>query len=365
MTQTFRPLATILCLAFALAGAGGDAVASDFVVTSWGGSYELSQQKAYGESFEDQTGEAVVWEEYHGGLDQLRAQVESGNVVWDVIDVFAHDARSGCEEGLFETLPDSFYNRARMNDLIVERPNNCVGANILWSWIYAYDERRFPDGAPQTIADFFDLEKFPGKRALSVYPQANLEMALVADGVAPGVVYEVLDTAEGVDRAFRKLSELQGNIVFWSAGEEPLEMMRSGEVVMATAYSGRVASAALGDENWMKAVFDGQVVEEEWFVIARGTQKLELAKAFLAHVAQPMQQALQARWIAYGPMRFEALEIIENGEPWFHTGEPVLPYLPTTTARLNRSVISDPDWWARNNKAITERFAAWRRALQL
>lgn len=339
--------------------------ASDFVVTSWGGSYEASQRHAYGESFEKMTGVSIRWEEYTGGLEQIRSQVESGKVVWDVVDVFAHDARLGCREGLFETLPDRFYADAGIDaDMLVERPNNCVGPNILWSWVIAYDSRPFGADGPETLSDFFNLEKFPGKRAISVYPQANLEMALVADGVEPGQVYHVLSTAEGVDRAFRKLSQLAGNVSFWSAGEEPVEMLRNGEVVMSTAYSGRVGAAALGGDEWMKTIFDGQVVEEEWLVIPRGAPDLELAKKFLAHVAQPQQQALQAKWIIYGPMRRSALDIVAKGEPWFHTGQDVLAYLPTTTVRLNRSIMSNPDWWTDNSTEMTERFAAWRRGLR-
>lgn len=281
-----------------------------------------------------------------------------------MVDVFGHDARAGCEAGLFEHIGEDFYDEAGIDgDMLIKRPNDCVGPNILWSWVSAYDARDFDSSAPRTIGDFFDIEAFPGKRAIGVYPQANLEMALVADGVAPGDVYAALDTDVGLDRAFSKLSTLKGNLVFWSAGEEPIEMLADGEVTMAVAYNGRVGAAALGGRDWLTPIWDGQVVEEEWFVIPKGTPKLEAAKAFLRHAAQPEQQALQAKWITYGPMRKSALEIIETGEPWFNTGKPVWPHLPTTTARLNRSIISDPAWWARRSDELTERFAAWRKNL--
>ena len=188
-------------------------------------------------------------------------------------------------------------------------------------------------------------------------------MALVADGVKPDQVYTVLATEDGIERAFRKLSKLQGNLEFWSSGEEPVEMLRNGQVVMTTAYSGRTGAAALEGDTFIRTVFDGQVVEEEWLVVVKNAPNRQIAIEFLAHVAQPRQQAEQARWIPYGPMRRSALVLIEKGEPWFHTGEPVLPYLPTTTSRLNRSVFSDSSFWAENSAAITERFATWRRSL--
>jgi putative spermidine/putrescine transport system substrate-binding protein len=340
------------------------ASAKELVVTSWGGSYAESQQKAYGASFEDRTGARIRWEQYGGGLAEIRAQVGAGDVHWDVVDVFAQDARAGCREGLFERLPDDLFARSgALADLVVARPNDCVGPNIVWSWVTIHREGRFGGAAPRKIADFFDVERFPGRRAIGAFPQANLEMALVADGVDPARVYDLLDTPAGVDRAFRKLSSLGPDVAFWSSGEEPLDLLRDGEVAMSTAYNGRVGAAVLGGETGWRTVWDGQVIEEEWFVVPAGAPNRERAFAFLAHVAEARQQAMQAKWIPYGPMRRSALEIIEAGEPWFHNGRAVLPELPSTRARLNRSIRLDPDWWAENGAAMRERFGQWRRGL--
>ncbi len=50
---------------------------------------------------------------------------------------------------------------------------------------------------PETIADFFDLETFPGRRGMRRVPAVNLEFALMADGVPRDEVYATLDTPEG------------------------------------------------------------------------------------------------------------------------------------------------------------------------
>ena len=60
-----------------------------------------------------------------------------------------------------------------------------------------------------TIADFFDTAKIPGKRGLRKSAKATLEMALMADGVPAGEVYDLLDTDAGVDRAFAKLDSIK------------------------------------------------------------------------------------------------------------------------------------------------------------
>ena len=71
-------------------------------VVSFGGSYARACQQAYHEPFTEATGIEVRLEDYNGGLAQIRAQVETGNVHWDVVDLNVADAVLGCDEGLLE-----------------------------------------------------------------------------------------------------------------------------------------------------------------------------------------------------------------------------------------------------------------------
>ena len=334
-------------------------------VATWGGTYQVSQENAYGISFTEENGGEVDWIEYRGGLAEVREQVRSGEIIWDVVDVLAQDARDGCEEGLFLRLPNEFFSAAEEADLIIPRPNGCAGPNITWSWITAYDSRTFSGNSPSSVADFFDTEAFPGPRAIAAFPQANLEMALLADGVPPDRVYALLSTEDGVDRAFSVLNRIAQNLHFWSSGEEPIELLQRGEVSMSTAYNGRVAVAQLSGATEIEAIYEGQILDEEWFAIVAGTPNEELALAFLRHVAEPAQQAEQARWIPYGPMRRSALEIIAEGEPWFHTGQPVLPHIPSREDRVEGALLLDPEFWSENGEALAARFAEWRRGLGL
>ncbi len=353
--------------AHAVAGAlafGAAAAKADITVVSWGGTYALSQQKAYGETWEKKTGKKIRWVEYNGGLGEIRAQARSGNVLWDVVDVFANQARVGCDEGLFERLPREGFVPApdgtpMDQELIVPRPNDCVVPNIFWSWLVFFDQTKFPGEKPSTIPDFFDLEAFPGKRGLSAFPQANMEMALVADGVDPKKVYEVMDTPEGIERAFAKLETIKRDAVFWSSGEEPIELVRSGKAVMSTAYNGRASDAILGQGEPFEIIWDAQVLDEEWFVIVEGSNNYEEALDFLIHASAPEQQAAQAKWITYGPLRRSGLAIIAANEPWYKTGVDIMPHMPNRDEVMPRTVVSDPDWWARNGARITERYKAW------
>lgn len=339
------------------------ALASDLTVVTWGGVYAESQRKAYGTPWQEQTGKRINWINYNGGLAEIRAQVESGQVLWDVVDVFPGEARKGCDEGLFETLPATIFETTDggsiEKDLVVPRPNTCVAPNIIWSWVVFFSNKTFGAEGPQSIADFFDLTRFPGKRGLATFPQATLEMALVADGVDPADVYKTLDTEDGLDRAFAKLETLGDQIVFWSSGARPTEMVASGEVAMSTAYNGRVSEKILFENADFKIIWDGQVLEEEWFVIVKGSPHVDDAIEFLKIAFSPEAQAEQARWIPYGPMRREALKIISENEPWFRSGKAVMSHMPDRDEIMQRTIIADPDWWAVNGEHVGARYLEW------
>lgn len=364
--RTFvRPfVAWLLGILAAFSGGAGAGAADDLTVVTWGGVYAESQQRAYGAPWEAATGNQVNWVNYNGGLAEIRAQVAAGAVTWDVVDVFAHEARRGCREGLFEELPSDLVPPApdgtpAADDLIVARPNACVAPNIIWSWVVFGSERTFETAAVASISQFFDIEALPGRRGLAAFPQSTLEMALVADGVAPDEVYDVLDTAAGLDRAFAKLDDISGHVMFWSSGEEALDLVASGEVVLSTGYNGRVSEAVLTGAHAFRILWDGQVLEEEWFAVVKGTPNRAAAVDFLRHATTTEAQAEQARWIPYGPMRRSALETIAGNEPWFHNGNRVMPHMPDRAEVLARTVVADPDWWSANAERIAPRYAEW------
>jgi len=337
---------------------------AEITVVSWGGAYTASQQKAYSDTW---TGGKVNWENYNGGLGEVRAQVEAGSVQWDIVDVLPHEGRVGCDEGLFEELPRDMFTKAADgtsmdDDIMVEVPNKCVVPQIFWSYVPFYDKTRYPGDKPQGIEDFFDVVKFPGKRGIHTWPNALIEMALIADGVAIKDVYSVMDTEAGIDRAFAKLDTIKDHAVFWSSGAKPLEFVKSGETVMALAYNGRIGAAILGEGEPFVTMWDGQVIEEEWLVMVKGSKNYDEALAFLIHASAPEQQAGQAKYINYGPMRKSAFKIITAGEPWFITPDGkanIMEHMPNREEIAARSLYADPDWWADNGDEVAERFTAW------
>ena len=96
-------LSILATLAVPAAGCGGPRRES-LTVVSWGGSYAHAIDKGYLERFAAETGIEIRIEDYNGGLAQVRAQVETGNVHWDVVDLETADAVSGCDEGILERI---------------------------------------------------------------------------------------------------------------------------------------------------------------------------------------------------------------------------------------------------------------------
>ena len=152
--------------------------AESITVVSWGGAYTKSQVEAYHKPWSQKTGNQVVSEDYSGGLAEVKAQVESGNVTWDVVDVELSDALQGCDEGILEeidhsTLPAAPDGSPATQDFLPGALQDCAVGNIVWSTLYAYDKTKF-DTPPTTMADFFDIEKFPGKRGMRKLGKAKL-----------------------------------------------------------------------------------------------------------------------------------------------------------------------------------------------
>ena len=345
------------------AGMSGSALA-DIVVTSWGGGYTASQQKAYGASWEAKTGNKINWENYNGGLGEVRAMVEAGNATWDIVDVLPDQIRTGCDEGLFVEIPADRFILDSMgtsldDDLMVPRPNDCAIPQIFWSYMAFYKTGTFSGEQPDSIADFFDMDKFPGKRGIHTWANALIEMALYADGVAIADIYDVMDTPEGIDRAFAKLDVIKNDVVFWSSGAKPLELVTSGEVTMSLAYNGRIGAAILSEGAPFVPIWDGQVLEEEWLAVIKGSKNMDEAIDFAMHASAPEQQAGQAKWINYGPMRKSGLAIIAANEPWYNTGVNIMEHMPTTDEHMKGGILADPDWWADNGQAVNDRYAAW------
>lgn len=351
---------TLVAAAALVVGASTMARADSLTIVSWGGAYTQSQIKAYQIPYTKKTGTTINSEDYSGGLAEVKAQVEAGNVTWDLVDVELSDAIRGCDEGILESIDPSILPPApdgtpASEDFIDGAINDCAIANIVWSTIYAYDTTKFDTG-PTTMADFYNVKDFPGKRGMRKGPKPNMEMALMADGVPASEVYAVLSTEAGVDRAFAKFDTIKDDVIWWTAGAQPPQMLADGEVTMTTAYNGRIFGAQVTENKPFEIVWDAQILDLDLWVIPKGAPNLQGALDFIAFSTDTQRLADQAKYISYGPARKSSSGMIGKHA---EAGIDMLPHMPTAPANMKNALLIDFEWWADHQDEMDERFNAW------
>ena len=356
-----KPRPYAVATAVLVFAASAATAAESVTVVSWGGSYARACVEGYHKAFTAETGIEIKLEDYNGGLAEVRAQVDAGNVRWDVVDVELADGVRGCDEGLFKvfdpaTLPPGADGSAPEDDYYPDAITECGANTLYYSTVYAYNAEQIPGDKPTTMQDFFDLERFPGRRGMRRSPVVNLEFALMGDGVPAEEVYALLDTEAGIERAFAKLDTIKEHVVWWEAGAQPPQMLADGEVVMSTAYNGRIFNAQVLEEQPFVIVWDGQVLDTGYLAILEGAPNAAAAQRFVEFAARPASMAGVARHISYSPTRRSAEMLITTHA---ETGVAMRSHMPNTPENAKRALQNDWQWWSDNRDDMNERFAAW------
>ncbi|MGI9303639.1 MAG: ABC transporter substrate-binding protein [Gammaproteobacteria bacterium] len=342
---------------------GACAVFADegITIVTWGGPYERSQTKAYFEPFTAQTGTQINIEKYVGGITELRKQVEEGNVTWDLVDMTMADNRAACKQGLLEPIDHSILapgldGTPASEDFIDGALTRCGVTQVVYATVMAYNRDAFPGEKPSRMKDFFDLEKFPGKRALQKIPEANLEWALMSYGVPREDLYHLLSTERGLRLAFDRLDSIKDHIIWWTDTTRPVEMLLTGEAVMVSQYNGRLFDAAAIQRHPIEIIWDAQVYEFDAWGIPKGTLKREQVEQFIRFATGTLPLAEQARYIAYGPARRSSMTLISTHAD---TGVDMRPHMPTHPANFETAILKDTKWYASLYDRIKKRFEEW------
>ena len=320
--------------------------AEELVVMSAGGAWQTAQRKAWFEPFSKERGVKIVEQEFLSDLAKVKAMVDTNSTSIDLVTLDPGQVIAGCDAGILERID---YARVAARASYGGTEYDCAVSLDVLGTIVAYDTTVLKDG-PTEVSALFDLARWPGRRGLWKSPVGNLEFALIADGVAPKDVYEALSTPEGVDRAFRKLDTIKSQIVWWEAGAQPAQLLASKEVVMATAWNGRIYSAITEDKLPLQIAWKGQMLQYDVYSIPKGAPNRDLAYEYLAYVAKPQNNARIADYISYGPVMQGALALVNPA---------VLPHLPNADDHLPGSFNFDPVFWADNREDLDKRFSIW------
>ena len=357
---------TILLASSALVVVAGAATAQNMTLVSWGGAYQASQDKAYAQPYMAANESIqIVWDESSAeAVAKLRAMNEAGNITWDLVDVEGADSIRLCDEGLAmeidhdEMLAPGADGSSATDDFGDSIVSDCFIPQIVFSTTVGYRTDLVGDTPPTEICALFDLETYPGKRALNKRPLANMEWALLCDGVPKDEIYDVLATAEGAERALAKLDTIKDETIWWSAAAETPQLLADGEIVMGSTYNGRLFSAIAEQGQPIGMLWDAQMLDFDGWIIPEGLPEDRLARVmdFLNFATDTQRLADQAAYISYGPARASSAPLVgQHAE----LGIDMAPHMPTDPANATNVFVTQYDFWADYRDDLDAKFQAW------
>jgi putative spermidine/putrescine transport system substrate-binding protein len=333
--------ATLLGTAAGCQG-GGDEEGSarkGLVFTSYGGSFQRAQTKAWLTPYTKKTG-TEIRQDSPTDYAKLKDMVESNKVVWDVVDV-GNDFGLESTADLLEPLDYSIIDR---EPILEGYASKYRIACMLYANVLAYNTERV-EGTPGGWADFFDTRRFPGRRGLHKVPSETLEVALLGDGVPPESLYPL-----DVDRALDKLDTIKDQIVWWESAGHSQQQIADGEVALISAWNGRMQTEINAGAP-VEIQWNQNLQTADYLVIPKGTANKEAAMELIAYCVSAQNNHRLSEYIEYAPINKESIPKVDPQ---------VAPRLPT--AYRDVGVTYNAEWWDSNREAVTERFNEWVRS---
>lgn len=309
------------------------------VATAGVGDYLDALTNAFFAPFEVSTGATVRHQTFgRDGLANLIDQVENGETVWDVVLIPAEEVLPLAQQGYLSPIdydivdPSSLYEEAAMQ--------HGVGA-MYYSTVMASPAA--VDETPESWADFWDLTTFSGTRALRRSPIGTLEFALLADGVEMDALYPL-----DVPRAFASLETLREATIFYEDSKQPVELVRTGQVGLASAWN--IRSQLPDVASLVTLTWQGGMISADSWAVPRGAENLDVAMSFINFATRAVPSANFSLHQPFGPANKTALELIRDD---------VVANLPTAPQHLDRQFFQNWAYWADNLETLEAQFEEW------
>lgn len=309
------------------------------VATAGVGEYLDALTIAFFDAFAEDTG-AVVRHDPFGrdGTAGLQAQIESGEILWDVMLVPMNEVLTLSEQGTLAAIDYNVVDNAALYPELTLQHG--VGAQM-YSTTMVYSVSL--DEGPESWADFWDLGQFDGTRALRRSPVGTLEFALLADGVAVDDLYP-LDTA----RAFASLERIRAGTLFYEDSKQPVELVRTGQVGLASAWTVRTILpdvASLVQPAWNQ----GMISADAW-VIPRQSQNIDVAMSFINFATRAVPAANFSRLQPFGPVNKDALGLLRPD---------VARNTPNYPENFEAQFFENWSYWRNHRESLIAQFEDW------
>lgn len=307
---------------------------------SSGGLYQEGHMKAVWKPFAEESGATMLEDTFDPAKTQ--AMVDAGQVSWDIVNAGNIQGTMACGT-TYQKLDKSQIDFSKIPEGLIA--DECSVPSILYGDVLVYNTDLFGANPPTSFADFFDTEKYPGKRGVnmttSVEPEI-LEIALQADGVDLSSLQP-----EHIDRAVNKYKSLGSDLVGWTSGAQAQQQLESGEVVMSIVWSGRGFGAAKAGAP-VAAMWDEWKVMTDSLLVPTGVKDPQAAFAGLNYFLGAEQQAKSAEETSYSPVNVDAKpDVPEQTAEWFVTTK-----LATGTPR-------NAGFWSDNFDALNKAWGDW------
>jgi putative spermidine/putrescine transport system substrate-binding protein len=336
-------MAGVAALAAAMTPLARAFAAERLTVADPGGAWTPACAKAFVQPFAKEAGVEVnhIARQHYPSVE-IKANVETKTYTWDAVIATEADVIELQPQNVLEELDWSGEDMAQI--MPQARKPGWMGQDM-YCTIIAYRTDKYGTNGPKSWADFWDVKKFPGRRALHKHPIDMLEAALLADGVAPDKIYPI-----DMDRAFKKLTEIKPHVdVWWTGGAQTTQLLQSGEVDMLPTWNAR-AQVVIDAGGPVAIEWNQGLYALEGWVIPKGTPRAALARRFVKFCANAKRQAEFVSALPYGPTNPKAYEFIPAERAKF---------LPSAPENLKKIIQSNNDWWGKNKAAAIERFNAW------
>lgn len=321
----------------------GKARASEqIVIPSWGGAYAETLTEAFYKPFTQKTGIPIIVGP-QPDLAKIQAMVKTGNIEYDLVDLITGWVIQGENEGLWEPINTNIVNRDGVAKVACRDKTQgyYVAAGGL---IHHQGKFGKPEQHPKSWAEFWDVQRFPGRRVLRADRAAEmLECALMADGVPPRQMYPL-----DVERAFKSLTKIKPHITHWpTATVQTIQLVEKGEADFSYSYNSRVfASRKAG--NPVEFVFNNMYIHVGWTAVVAKSKNKEAAMKLMAYLLDPQAQARWANLYGLvGTHKDSGKYVAEDAK-----------------ARMNyaddpNSVVENIDWWGPRNAELVKRYKEW------
>ena len=336
----FKLLGVVMLVALIAQAARG----ADLIFNWSGGASGDAMWECYANPYGKVTGIRVI-HDTAVNFSKLKAMVETGNVQYDLAELYGMDLYEiGLKQNLFEPIDytvvkksDDYFEGTFLSHAVI---------HDYYATVLSYDASKYPQGkAPQSWEDFWNVKTFPGSRALYNGPLNNLEFALLADGVKPENLYPL-----DMDRAFKSLDKIKKYVkVWWSAGAQPAQLLTDKEVVMASAWNGRIYDIIKGGAK-VGIQWNQGIIMRSPVVVPKGAPNKKQAMEFLDQFSNPDYQACFANKLGY-PGTYKYLSEKVNAE--------VRPYLVTYPDNMEKMIWNNYKWWVEHKAEAEERWSAW------